>query len=210
MFKHRVVHDQRTVLSFLNTTISFKVKVTLRLTVCLDVEPFLVLMTRCLLLFVGYCRVFVGRSLWWEVGPAVCHSESAIFSRLSISRVHTLYIRPLSVRGQYSNVCTTNSCLHCVRNLESYMHISNRTIPFQKRVQIHISTFPQACVGTSHMNDIRQTSVVKQRLVDSISAVVHKRNNKGTIASSVYFPSTWEPPKFFFVISLSMDTVALL
>jgi hypothetical protein len=31
--------------------------------VCLDVEPLLVLMTRCLLLFDDYCCVFVGRPL---------------------------------------------------------------------------------------------------------------------------------------------------
>jgi hypothetical protein len=53
-------------------TASFKkVKVTLRLTVsqsvCLDVEPLLVLMTRCLLLFDDYCCVFMGRPLWREV-----------------------------------------------------------------------------------------------------------------------------------------------
>jgi hypothetical protein len=51
-----------------NTILSnVKVKVALLLTVsqpvCLGVEPLLVLMTRSLLLFDSYCRVFVGRSL---------------------------------------------------------------------------------------------------------------------------------------------------
>jgi hypothetical protein len=36
------------------------------LSVCPDVEPLLVLMTRCLLLFDDYCCVFVGRPLWRE------------------------------------------------------------------------------------------------------------------------------------------------
>jgi hypothetical protein len=70
----------------------------------LVLSPLLVFMTRCLLLFDCYCRVFVGCPLWREVGSAVCHSESAIFSRLSVhtsvftfhmfnteSPVHTLY-----------------------------------------------------------------------------------------------------------------------
>jgi hypothetical protein len=35
-----------------------------------------------------------------------------------------------------------------------------------------------------------QPSVAKQRLVDSIYVVTHKRNNKGTVASGVYFRST--------------------
>jgi hypothetical protein len=131
MFKHRVVLDQWIVLSFLNTTISFKVKVTLRLTVCLDVKPLLLLMTRCLLLFDGYCRVFVGRSLWREVGSAVCHSESAIFSRLSIGRVHTLYIRPLSLRAQYSNVCPTDSSLHCLDRLDTWTVVHVTTAKFK-------------------------------------------------------------------------------
>jgi hypothetical protein len=44
-------------------------------------------------------------------------------------------------------------------------------------------------VGTSHMNDIRQTSVAKQRLVGIISVATNKRNKEGTVASSVYFRS---------------------
>jgi hypothetical protein len=44
----------------------------------------LVIMTRCLLLFDVYCRVFVRRPLWGEIGSVVCQSESALFSRLSV------------------------------------------------------------------------------------------------------------------------------
>jgi hypothetical protein len=47
--------------------VKVKVKVTLRLTVSqsvsLDIEPLAVLMSRCLLLFDGHCRVFVRRPL---------------------------------------------------------------------------------------------------------------------------------------------------
>jgi hypothetical protein len=54
-----------------NFKVKVKVKVTLRLTVdqsvsqsvCLDAEPLLVIMTRCLLLFDDYCCGFVGRPL---------------------------------------------------------------------------------------------------------------------------------------------------
>jgi hypothetical protein len=36
------------------------------------------------------------------------------------------------------------------------------------------------------MNDIRQTSVAKQRFVDRISVVTIKRDNKGNFASGIF------------------------
>jgi hypothetical protein len=66
--------------------VKVKVKVILWLMVsqsmCLGDEPLLVLLARCLLLFDSYCRVFVGCPLLQEVRSVVCHSESAVFSRL--------------------------------------------------------------------------------------------------------------------------------
>jgi hypothetical protein len=82
--------------------LSVKVKVPLRLTVsqsvCLDVEPLLVLMTRCMLLFDGYCHVFVGRPLWrvcrvWSQSQKL-YSVS-YFSKQSV----TLFICWCSSRG---------------------------------------------------------------------------------------------------------------
>jgi hypothetical protein len=82
--------------------------------VCLDVEPLLDLMTRCLLLL-----IVTVVSLWGALSDNY-QSESAFLSRLSVYIyikvftfqtfniqvcVHTLYLRPLSVRAQYSNLC---------------------------------------------------------------------------------------------------------
>jgi hypothetical protein len=39
-------------------------------------------------------------------------------------RVHTLYLRPLSVRAQYSNLCPTNICSRCHGSLR---HLNGRT-----------------------------------------------------------------------------------
>jgi hypothetical protein len=39
-------------------------------------------------------------------------------------RVHTLYLRPLSVRAQYRNLCSTNSSSHCHGSLR---HLNGRT-----------------------------------------------------------------------------------
>jgi hypothetical protein len=68
--------------------LTVKIKVTLRLTdsqsICLDVEPLLVLMARCLLLFHYYCCVFVGLPLWRKVGSVDCQSESAFLNHLSV------------------------------------------------------------------------------------------------------------------------------
>jgi hypothetical protein len=85
---------------------------------------------------VCYCRVFVGRPLWWEVWSVGCQSESAVFSPLSVYtwvftfhifniqiHVHTLYLRPLSVRAQYSNLCPTNSSSLCHGSLR---HLNGR------------------------------------------------------------------------------------
>jgi hypothetical protein len=42
-------------------------------------------------------------------------------------------------------------------------------------------------VGIPHMSNIRQTSVTAQRLLEDISVVTHKRENKGTARSGVAF-----------------------
>jgi hypothetical protein len=42
-----------------------------------------------------------------------------------------------------------------------------------------------AVVGSFHISDIQQTSVVKQWLDDRISVGMHKFNNKGTVAIGV-------------------------
>jgi hypothetical protein len=58
--------------SLFRQSINVKVKVILRLTVSLGVEPHLGLITRYLLLFDSYGLVFVGRPLWREVGSVFC------------------------------------------------------------------------------------------------------------------------------------------
>jgi hypothetical protein len=47
-----------------------------------------------------------------------------------------------------------------------------------------VTSVPKSGVGTSHMSDIRQTSVANQRLVDCIFVVTSKHNNKGTVGTS--------------------------
>jgi hypothetical protein len=68
--------------------------------------------------------VFVRRPLRREVESVVCQSETAVFSCLSVHKylhfrcltykvvyIHCIY--GLSVRAQYSNLCSTNSCSRC-------------------------------------------------------------------------------------------------
>jgi hypothetical protein len=81
------------------TIFKAKAKVTLRLTVNqsvrLVVEPLLVLMTRCLLLFNDYCCFFVGCSLWREVGSVDLYTIlnwETVFKR-SLLCPKRLYIR---------------------------------------------------------------------------------------------------------------------
>jgi hypothetical protein len=87
------------------------VKVTSRMTVS-------VFWCRVTYFFDIYCPAFVVRPLWREFGSVVCHSESAIVSRLSVCtqvftniqiRVHTLYLKPLSVQARYSKLCPASS-----------------------------------------------------------------------------------------------------
>jgi hypothetical protein len=42
-------------------------------------------------------------------------------------------------------------------------------------------------VGTSHISNIRQTSVTSQRLLEDVSAVTYRRENKGTARRDVAF-----------------------
>jgi hypothetical protein len=77
----KVIHVTATTFNLLIFKVRVKVEVTLQLTASqrvFGVEPILVLMTRCLLLFDSNCRVFVGHPLWREV--RFCHFPDRAFS----------------------------------------------------------------------------------------------------------------------------------
>jgi hypothetical protein len=121
-----------------------KVKVTLRLTVSQSVSQYVSISSPfwfswpdvcyCWWLLLCLCGAL---SLWWEVGSVDCQSQSAFLSLLSVQVqvfafqmfnvqicVYTLYLRPLSVRAQYSNLCPTDSSTRCHGSLR---HLNGRT-----------------------------------------------------------------------------------
>jgi hypothetical protein len=69
------------------------------------------------------------------------------------------------------------------------MKVSSLLIFWVKYYTCFCGPFNECYVGTSNMSDIWPISVAKQKLVDHISEVTHKRNNKGTVESGVYFRS---------------------
>jgi hypothetical protein len=67
-------------------------------------------------------------------------------------RIHILYLKPLSVRAQYSNSCPTNSSLRCQGSLR---HLNNRTGD-QRKIKVKVILRPTVRPDVRHPSGTRK------------------------------------------------------